>query len=68
MQGEVYQQEGAAGDGGRPRFRGKTGTYETVEWGAGRWERRGGVHVFYYNESAEQLPPRAVNRAAKANQ
>ena len=69
---DVYRQEGAAGDGARPRFRCKPNTGWTVEWaagegGAGRWEWHDGTGVWYYNESAEQLPPRAVNRAAGPN-
>ena len=72
MGGVVYRQEGAAGDGGRPRFRGKSQPDETVSWaagagGAGRWEWRNGTRAIFYNESAEQLPPRAVNRAAGPN-
>ena len=35
VEGEVYRQEGAAGDGGRPRFRGKTIPGRTVSWAAG---------------------------------
>ena len=72
MRGVIYRQEGAAGGGGRPHFRGKRNPNRTVSWaagegGAGRWEWRSVTYVGFYTESAEQLPPRAVNRAAGPN-